>query len=426
MVLDRSISPDFQEVSAIRLPSAQQICLDNGLLLCVVNVGQQPVLRLDLVFEAGNWYETHPGVSFFTTKMLNEGTQHRSSTEISTFFDQYGAFTEFFHGPDRAGISIYSLSKHLPTLLPVVQELLSEASFPEQEWHNLQRTSLQNLQVNLEKTAYVATQTLKRQLFGATHPYGRSLSEADIKAVDIPALSAFYEQSLRRRPFRVFMSGQITDVEIRAVADVLGSITLEPPLPATAPALPLNSGAKTTLVERESSVQSSIRMGMRLINRSHPDYFRVLVVNEILGGYFGSRLMKNIREEKGLTYGISSNLVALAHEGYFVIGTDVKKENTQQTIDEIRKEILTLQTQLVDEQELTTVKNFMSGEFAGSVNTPFEIAERHKVIALDGLPSDFYQHYISTVRSVTSTDVLQLANKYFDLNALEEVVVGGK
>lgn len=426
MLLDRSISPDFQEINTLSLPTAQRLDLPNGLPLCVVNVGSQPVIKLELVFEAGTWYEPQHGVSFFTTKMLNEGTQHHTSTQISTFFDEYGAFTEFFHGADRAGITVYGLNKHLPALLPMVCELLDAATFPNQEWQNLQRTSLQNLRVNLEKNAYVATQSFKKLLFGPEHPYGRSLSEADISAVEPSALSAFYGEAFRNRPFRVFLSGQVSDAEISTVAQYLGGLRWAPADTARVQHVAQAPTTHTQLVERPSSVQSSIRVGKRLFNRQHPDYFRMLVVNEILGGYFGSRLMKNIREDKGFTYGISSSIVSFAQEGYFVVGTDVKKENTQQTLDEIRKEISLLQTQLVDEAELNTVKNYLCGEFAGSVNTPFEIAERHKIISLDGLPTDFYDHYVDTIRSVSSEEVISLATQYLQLDSLLEVVVGDR
>ena len=162
------------------------------------------------------------------------------------------------------------------------------------------------------------------------------------------------------------------------------------------------------------------------MTRKHPDYFPMLLLNEILGGYFGSRLMKNIREEKGLTYGISSNLALFSQAGYFVIGTDVKREFTQQTIDEIHKEIKILQTELVDESELETVKNYMVGSFAGSLNTPFDIADRYKVIFSEKLPLDFYQNYIPNIQQISAIQLLEIANKYLGLETLTEIVVGGK
>ena len=149
-------------------------------------------------------------------------------------------------------------------------------------------------------------------------------------------------------------------------------------------------------------------------------------MNEVLGGYFGSRLMKNIREEKGYTYGISSNVGAFREAGQLMIGTDVKREFTQQTIEEVWKEVRLLQTEPVGDDELMTVKNYMAGEFVGSLNTPFEIADRYKLILLDGLPADFLSHYIARIRAVTAQDVQQMAQTYLAEGSLIEVVVGGK
>ena len=136
--------------------------------------------------------------------------------------------------------------------------------------------------------------------------------------------------------------------------------------------------------------------------------------------------MKNIREEKGFTYGISSNMPSFRRDGYFLIGTDVNRENTQQTLDEIRKEIRILQTEPVPEHELETVKNFMAGEFVGSLNTPFEIADRYKVVLLDNLPADFLNTYIQHLRAVSADDILAMANRYLTDGDLNEIVVGGK
>jgi zinc protease len=222
------------------------------------------------------------------------------------------------------------------------------------------------------------------------------------------------------------VAGQASKNEILLINRELGQLPLRTDqLAAFTGDLPVEDSVPV-LAEKPDSIQSSIRVGRRLFTRSHPDFFKMLVTNEILGGYFGSRLMKNIREEKGFTYGISSNMPSFRREGYFLIGTDVNKENTQQTLDEIRKEIRLLQTEPVSPDELETVKNFMAGEFVGSLNTPFEIADRYKVILLDELPADFLTTYIQRMRAVTSADIMETAVKYLSPNDLREVIVGGK
>ncbi len=428
MHLDRTQSPAFQAIQNVRLPTVQTSTLTNGVPLHLIAVAHQPVLRLECIFEAGTWHEQdRPASAFFAIKMLSEGTTARSSAQISEAFDRHGAFLELNSGPDRASVVVHCLTKFLANVLPLLRELLTEPTFPQKELDDLRNITLQNLRVNFEKNAYLAGVLFRAKLFGADHPYGRSQQPEAVEQIDRAAVIAFYERVVRNRPFQVLLAGQATEHEVRLIDHELGRLPVsagaltpsDNPVAATDNRLPL-------LADKPDSIQSSIRVGRRLFTRAHPDYFNMLVTNEILGGYFGSRLMKNIREEKGFTYGISSNMPSFRRDGYFIIGTDVNKENTQQTLDEIRKEIRVLQTELVSAAELETVQNYMAGEFVGSLNTPFEIADRYKVILLDGLPADFLTNYIPRLRAVTPEDIRVTAERYLADDKLQEVVVGGK
>lgn len=426
MTLDRTQSPAFQAIQDVRLPQVQAHTLDNGIPLHLISVAGQPVLRLECVFEAGTWYEQVPSSAFFAMKMLTEGTATRSAAEISEYADRYGAFLELNSGPDRSSIVVYSLTKFLPKVLTLIREILTEPVFPAKELDDLRNITLQNLRVNYEKSAYLAGVLFREKIFGANHPYGRSQKPGLIEQISREDVVNFYERVIRNRPFQVVLAGQATEYEVLMVNQSLGQLSVL--AGALAPIAHESSvqAVSATLAEKPGSVQSSIRVGRRLFNRSHPDFFKMLVTNEILGGYFGSRLMKNIREEKGFTYGISSNMPSFRRDGYFLIGTDVKIENTQQTLDEIHKEINILQTEPVSDDELEIVKNYMAGEFVGSLNTPFEIADRYKVILLDGMPADFLTGYIQQIRKVTQSDIMETASRYLVAENLNEVVVGNK
>ncbi|MVM40491.1 insulinase family protein [Spirosoma sp. HMF3257] len=426
MTLDRTQSPAFQAIHEIQLPSVQSHRLDNGIPLHLIAVDQQPVLRLECVFDAGTWYEQVPSSAFFAMKMLSEGTTSRSSAQISEYVDRYGAFMELNSGPDRASIVIHCLTKFLPDILPLLGELLNEPTFPQKELDDLRNITLQNLRVNYEKGAYLAGVLFREKLFGADHPYGRSQRPEAVEQLTRDGVVAFYERVIRNQQFQIILAGHASENEVLLINRALGQMpTRTDSLPGFSGSVPADSDL-FILAEKPDSVQSSIRLGRRLFTRSHPDFFRMLVTNEILGGYFGSRLMKNIREEKGFTYGISSNMPSFRRDGYFLIGTDVNKENTQETLDEIRKEINILQTEPVSEGELETVKNYMAGEFVGSLNTPFEIADRYKVILLDGMSPDFLTTYIRNLRAVTPADVMEMATNYLAVESFSEVVVGGK
>lgn len=423
MHLDRTIAPDFRTIQTVYFPAPQAISLDNNQPLYIINVGHQPIVRLEVLLEAGSWHEKIEGSSFFTVKMLTEGTLKHSSVQISNHFDQIGAFVELSHTPDRANVVVYGLTKHLGTILEMVVELLSEATFPEKEFNDLRNISLQNLQINLEKNGYLASNRLKERLFGQHHPYGRSQQESVIDALNQQDLHNFYTKRIKGQPFRVFLSGQIQATEIALVNQYLGQMpihdtVLEKPIHVAKPQL------EPYILDKPDAMQSSIKLGRRLFPRKHPDFYRMIVANEVLGGYFGSRLMRNIREEKGFTYGISSSMAQMRHEGYWVIGTDVKKEFAQATLDEIKKEITILQNEFVPEAELETVKNYLSGEFAGSLNTPFEIADRVRLMVLEDLNPDFFSNYIQRLRVITKEEIRDIAQKYWQWDDLQQVIVG--
>ncbi|MBD2756268.1 M16 family metallopeptidase [Spirosoma validum] len=426
MFLDRTQSPDFQAIQEVRLPAVQTHYLDNGIPLHMIAVAHQPVLRLECVFNAGVWYEQVPVTSFFAMKMLAEGTRSRSSTEISEYIDRYGIFLELNSGPDRASIVFYCLTKFLPNALPLLREMLTEPTFPQKELEDLRNITLQNLRINYEKNAYLAGVLFREKLFGTNHPYGRGQRPEYVAQFTQSDVVDFYKKAILNQPFQLILAGQATENEVLLINRELGQLSVQSDGLTPSVNTTIADDNLPVLAEKPDSIQSSIRLGRRLFNRSHPDFFKMLVTNEILGGYFGSRLMKNIREEKGFTYGISSNMPSFRRDGYFLIGTDVNKENTQQTLDEIRKEIQILQTQPVPADELETVKNYMAGEFVGSLNTPFEIADRYKVILLDGMPEDFLTTYIQNIRAVTPTDIMETATLYLANEQLREVVVGGK
>lgn len=427
MILDRVKSPAFQTIQQVSIPKIESIMLSNGIPVHYISIGEQPVVKLEISFDAGNWYEKQNGVSLYVAKMLGEGTKKYSSSQISAFFDQYGAFIEFGHGLDRANITVYGLTKYLPTLLPMIKEILEDAIFPEDELEKFKKIQLQTLEVNAGKTSFIANKVFRKKVFGDNHSYGNSLDEEAIQAINRDTLLDFYQSFWLGKKPSIFLSGKITESEVNLLEEFFGKNDVQ----SIVKDISLNQGEynlieKSVLIEKKDSIQSSIRMGKQMMTRKHPDYFKMLVLNETLGGYFGSRLMSNIREEKGLTYGISSNIAPFSKAGYFVVGTDVKKENTQQTIDEIYKEINILQRELIKDVELEVVKNYMIGSFAGSLNTPFDILDRYKVILSEELPLDFYDCYIQNIQAINAEMVLEVANQHLAIDSLVEIVVGGK
>ena len=421
--LDRTKAPDFKHFQEFDIKEANSLTLNNSLVLHYINAGDQPVVRLELIFEAGVWNEAHAGQAYFTGQMLKEGTTNNDSQSISLFFDQYGAFLEINPGVDQLSVTVYGLTKHFPVLIPFVRELVFDSTFPEKELNTLKNIKIQNIKVQDEKNNVFASKIFRAALFGENHPYGKYLTEALINQIKPGNLLTFHKTRVIKG-FQIILSGKVSDAEIRLIEENFGRI----------PLISVNQNSikhtfsyepKKKIVKKEDSLQSSIRMGKVLFPKKYPDYAKFTVVLEILGGYFGSRLMKNIREEKGYTYGIHAAMANFINAGYVVIGTDVKKSFTEATIEEIHHEIGVLQNTAVPHEELETVKNYMLGTFQASITTPFSLAEKFKAIYFYGLDYQFYHDYLASVKSVSQEDILQLSQKYLQIESLTQVVVGG-
>ncbi len=423
-MLDRTIAPPAGKINeSFDIQTAHTSTLDNGTRLHTLFSGNQEAVRLELIFNGGNWNQNTAGASYFATKLLSSGTPNFTSKQIENALASAGAFLELEGSNEKNTVTLYVLAKHLELLLPLIFEIITRPTYPQEELDNLKKITQQNLSINQNKTSYVASTNFREALYGKTHPYGRAMSESVINGVDRDSLLGFFNQTFSNDNCDIVLSGNGSlDFE-----DIINNYFGKSPWGKSQ-----NTYAKHTFeyvplkhtIEKEGSLQSSIRMGFPLFNITHPDYLETSVLIEIFGGYFGSRLMKNIREDKGYTYGISSNLVSMLHSGYVVIGTDVGAEHTEDTFKEIYKEIDLLRNHLVGEEELTLVKNYLTGSFLNSLNTPFALADRFKSIYFNNLSSDFYKRYLTTIENVTAERLQNLAQKYLLLNQFTELVVG--
>jgi zinc protease len=423
-MLNRSIAPLSQLPESIDLVKAETIELPNKTLVHIINAGTQEVVRLEIIFAAGSKYESQNGVSYFTSKMLAEGTTSRTSKEITEYLELFGAFYELHHGPDSFNITVYSLKKYLNQIIDVIVDLILNPCFPEEEFNNLLKITSQSIKVNQNKTSYLASNKFKQRLFGEDKPYGKVLTEEAIARTNKTQLVDFFKSNIQGKSFDVVVSGNIDQSVLKVIESSFGQLQLQKTKTVVANQVNDTISTEIELVEKTDSLQSSLRLGNLTIRKNHPDYFNLVILNEVLGGYFGSRLMKNIREEKGFTYGISSSVVHLRDLSYFVIGTDVKKENTKETLNEIRKEIEILRSTPIPVEELETVKNYLIGTFLSSINTAFALADKFKSIYFFNLNYSFYEEYIRSIRRTNPKDLLEVANKYLDYSKMNKVVAG--
>lgn len=418
-MLNRTLAPAFQRSTSLTLLEPLHIPLPNGSQLYVVKGGTQEVMRLELIVPAGKWYEPAIGVAHFTANQLDKGTSKKNSFEIASVFDSYGASIDVSAGNDFLTIVVYTLSKRLPEVLSLVAEVIQEATFPENELALAKDIALQNLKVNEEKTSYLAGNYFRKALFGV-HPYGNELDALSIEQIQSTSLGSYHKSSINN--FSLIAAGNISDADINQLIGLFGNL---PAKTKTASFFDASTVKPTKqYIEKKGSVQSTIRYGMRTINRMHPDFFDLLFVTHLLGGYFGSRLMKNIREEKGLTYGIFASVQPLRNDAFFVIGADVNKENRHLTLTEINNELLRMQHEEVGDGELTTACNQFIGSLQLEMTNAFAHADKYKTILLNNLSSEYYQQMINRVDAITQEDVMRIATHYFNPEAFTEVSVG--
>lgn len=419
-MLDRKTPPPFVQQTGFDLLTPVRKKLRNNCDIFFIRGGNQDVVKIELVFPSGKWNEQHLGESYFTTLLLNKGTSSKSSFEIAQILDQYGAHLELVPGLDVVSVSVYALSRHLEPVIQLLKEILSEPQFPEKEFDQHKRIFLQNLSINLEKTSFLAVRAFKEKLFGAGHAYGAEVMEKEVNALQQEQLQSFYRANFINPV--IFVSGKTddkTDLLIETTFGDLGTGSQRSHNYVSHAITPERS-----LVTKEGAVQSSLRAGKKSINRRHPDYNTFIFALHILGGYFGSRLMKNIREEKGLTYGIYAANHVLHHDAYVTIGADVNKENIDLTFDEIRKEIKTLRTESVPEDELLTAKNHFIGSLQSEITTPFAHADKIKMIHLHSLPTSFYADMITEISRLRTEDIRRVMEAHLHEDSMLEIAVG--
>jgi len=386
-----------------------------------MDAGTQPVIRLEIVFAYGKWSENKNQASLFTSKMLLEGTQSKSSAEISEIIDGYGSFIEVTPGADYTTVSLYCVHEFLKPLLELLSEILMYPGFPDEELSKIKNIQAQALKINLEKNSYLASNYFRQRLFGHNHPYGKTLSEQTIDDIERDDIYSFY-QGLSNAPRELIVSGSITSEIIDQIKEVFVKQTYDPSVIKTNHKIETNSSPKVE--NRKDSLQSSLRLGKLLVKKDNRDYHKIFIANTLLGGFFGSRLMKNIREEKGLTYGIYSSIPVLVNSGYFVIGADVMKQNKDLAIQEIYKELKLLRTQLPTGSEMEILRNYLLGTFQSEISTPFSLAEKFKEIHLYGLGYKFYDKLFTTIKNCKPSDITSTAEKYFHEDSMLSVAVG--
>ncbi len=419
MILDRTQAPPFSLSTDYSLLQPEIVTLSKGQSLYTFNGLQQEAIKLDLIFRAGKWYEPASGVSHFTAHMLRRGTTKRSAAAIAEGFERLGAHLEVTAGFDTITVSLYVLHKNLDEAACLLMEVLSVPTFPDEELRLEKEIFVQNLKVNNEKTSVLASREIRKTLFGPHHPYGNSTEEADVTAITTESLRRYFQSHLHLHS--AYLVGPVNDADL----DRLERIFDFPAATELSQQTPELISGHSHAVLKPGSVQASIRLGKLCIRKQDTkEYYAAVMANHVLGGFFGSRLMKNIREEKGLTYGIYSVMQHHQHGSYWVVSAEVNQHNTDQAIEEIRKEIVRLQQEPVSPDELVVARNYFIGSWQSDNATLFAVAEKIRNIREFNLPADYYNRMFSYLTTMTPKDLQEAMRSQFLPQDLLEIRVG--
>lgn len=424
-MLDRTQSPPSHPITGLNLIKPEEIIFANGLKVFVFDSGEQDLVRIEWI--VGHLFSQEDQMLLNTgiCELLPEGTSTLSSARIAELVDFHGAFLIPEVGYDQSSLTLFSLNKHLADLLPVVKDMLTNAIFPEKELATYVRNHKQKLQVSLQKNSFIARRLFNKSLFGSAR-YGYVPEVSDYDGLTRERLLTLFRQQYKPSNCTLVISGKITGEVMDTLGSLFGNGWGDQGDSITVNRMPdvTRSGGLLTVDMREDAMQSAIRMGNLSIQRSHPDFPGLQVLNTVLGGYFGSRLMTNIREDKGYTYSISSGLASLRHSAFFTLASEVGVEVTNATLGEIEREIDRLRNELISNEELALVKSYTMGSLLGSLENVFSHADKFKTVYFSGLGLDYYDYFTSVVNTITPEELLHLANQYLEYDKMVKVIVG--
>lgn len=413
--------PQIEIPQTLEITPASEELLANGLKLYTLQADEFEVVRLTLVFHAGPVTQQAPFVAGATANLLAEGSEHFSGREIAERLDFYGSYFEVNLDRDYVYISFCALSKYICQTLEMAAEILLHPAFPEEEVITYRTKRRQQLAIERQKVDVQARERFVEALFGIEHPYGVCYPEAEYDHLTRSRLIDHYSRLYTAPNAIAVCSGKIDSATRSAILDLCNQIPTGEPF---VPSFPSTESRHEWFIERPEAVQSAIRIGRLLFPRNHPDFVGMQVVATLLGGYFGARLMHNLREVHGYTYGVMATMVNFEREGYFAIATQVGAEVTRQALDEIFCEIQQIRSQPVTTEELTLAKNILTGEMMRILDGPFGIADVTIENVLTGNDNDSVNRNLQEIRSITPERILHLAQKYLNPQDLCTIVVG--
>ena len=414
-MINRNVAPDIKTIERINTGYPHS---DSNIFRLNSEEG---VFKLDIVFpNAGYSLVENKFAGIYAMELLFSGTNEKTAQTIADEIDMLGGFV--FKGCDyyTSSVTIYGLTENIKPLVKIVKDCIDYCSYPLDEVNILKNKKKSELNINLNKTNYLANRQINQMIFGSKHPYSTPLDLQILEELN-PLILLNYLETKVNNPYFIFTGSESVDIE--DILQELGfekSILIEQKTPDLEP----NTEDLDTLTLKPGSTQNSIRLGKKFPSKKHPDFFKITLLNLILGGYFGSRLMKNIREEKGLTYGIHSSISPFRSFSIFKISSECNNKLTEQVKEEILLEISKLKTELIELEELTVAKNYLLGAVSRNFDGGFNVSDRFKTFLEIDNNYNYYTEFFKSISEITAEEIRECANNYLDTKTLMYCVAG--
>lgn len=428
LISNENSIPKFEHLKDIKFPPYFEKTLDNGIKLFVVEDSEFPLVTTRFVFKTGAFFDMgfKPGVAYLTSRLINKGTKKFSATELSEQIDYYGAVVSTGCGYDATYIYSNCMKKYLNEIFGLVSDIVWQPAFEQAELDREKYQLLNSIISDLDEADYLAERLFKKSVYKNT-PYSLNIkgNEDSVNLITRNDIVNFYEKYYRPDNLILAVVGDITVNEVEElIASKFVRLVGGGKVERQTVNLSKEEGINVYLVEKKGAVQSEIQIGHIGVTCDNPDYIKIYVMNMILGGYFTSRINRNLRESHGYTYGSRSSFSYYKWAGDFCVETNVKTEQTRAAVDEVLKEINKIRTELVEEEELETVKNYVMGNFPLQFETANAIATHIINLEFYELEKDYYDTFISKVNNVSREDVLEVASKYLDPDNISICISG--
>lgn len=428
MNLNRTTPPEIRPLEEFEIARPERLRMKNGIPLNIIRAGAQEVIRMDVLIGGGQCHQQQPLQAMFTNRMLREGTSSHTSAQIAEKLDFYGAWLELSSSLNCGFLTLYSLNKYFPYVMEIISDMLMHPLFPERELDVVKEVNKQQFLVNSTRVEVISRKCFNRSLFGENHPFGRYAEEEDYGKITPEVLKEFYRTYYHSSNCSVYVSGKVTSDIVRCIEEQIGNSPwgMIREMPQIQLPEPCRSVDTHFYIEREDALQSSLKMGDFVMDRLHPDFLKCRIMVTLFGGYFGSRLMSNIREDKGYTYGIGAGVVNYPGRSVLAISTEADNCYVDDIIREVHTEMDRLRNDLASQEELDMVKSYMLGDLSRSYEGPFSLSDAWIYVETAGLDDEFFVRFMDAVRNVTCEDVRLMAQKYLCRETLIDVVAGKK